>query len=302
MFGDFQQICQRSPLPLCALVKPLASSSSSTYPGILAQCYSRSVVIANTMVFEIGTAFLNIVNLVLILLIIYLVKLRYTSVARKEMTYFFWCLFASVLSSLIVDTGVCPPSSTAYAFFVSLQHATSALTSWSLLYAGICGFGLWEDGTRKSMLTLITSSVSVFAINYIVSIATFKGHSNTFSPSHTSALFTFYFILNPLLLVFWFISQLFICFVLIEVNWWAVGALSLTAFFYISSQVLLFGLNNQICEGLRHYADGTVFGCLSFMFCLMMLYKYWEIITFDDEEYYRNTQMVPGTGMKDNIY
>ena len=87
-----------------------------------------------------------------------------------------------------------------------------------------------------------------------------------------------------------------ICFVLLVVNWWAIGSLVLTALFFVASQFMLYGFSRQICEGLNHYADGSLFCTLGFMFCLMMLYKYWEIITFDDDEYYRNTQMVPGVG------
>lgn len=296
MFGDFDALCQRSPLPLCALIKPLSSGDDVQFTGVLAKCYARTVIIDNTLIFEIGNAFLNIATLGLIMVIIHLVRLRYTSVARKEMMFFFWSLFLSVLCCLIVDTGVSPPGSASYPYFVSLQLAMYATSSWSLLYSGVCGFGIWEDSSRRSILSLSVSSVAIFIINYVVAFLTFRGAGTFIGPSKTTILFVFTFIFNPLLIVLWFCSQMIICFVLLVVNWWAIGSLVLTALFFVASQFMLYGFSRQICEGLNHYADGSLFCTLGFMFCLMMLYKYWEIITFDDDEYYRNTQMVPGVG------
>ncbi len=296
MFGDFDALCQRSPLPLCALIKPLSSGDDVQFTGVLAKCYARTVIIDNTLIFEIGNAFLNIATLGLIMVIIHLVRLRYTSVARKEMMFFFWSLFLSMLCCLIVDTGVSPPGSASYPYFVSLQLAMYATSSWSLLYSGVCGFGIWEDSSRRSILSLSVSSVAIFIINYVVAFLTFRGAGTFIGPSKTTILFVFTFIFNPLLIVLWFCSQMIICFVLLVVNWWAIGSLVLTALFFVASQFMLYGFSRQICEGLNHYADGSLFCTLGFMFCLMMLYKYWEIITFDDDEYYRNTQMVPGVG------
>lgn len=295
-FGDFETLCQRSPLPLCSLIKPLNSGKEVPFTGVLAKCYARTVIIDNTLIFEIGNAFLNIATLGLILVIIHLVRLRYTSVARKEMMFFFWSLFFSVLCCLIVDTGVSPPGSASYPYFVSLQLAMYATSSWALLYSGICGFGIWEDGSRKSIFSLSISSFAIFMINYVVAILTFRGAGSFIGPSKTTILFVFTFILNPLLILFWFCSQMVICLVMLVVNRWAIGSLLLTAMFFIASQFMLYGVSEQICEGLNHYADGLLFCTLGFLFCLMMLYKYWEIITFDDDEYYRNTQVVPGMG------
>ncbi|VEU21185.1 DEKNAAC102036, partial [Brettanomyces naardenensis] len=200
------------------------------------------------------------------------------------------------IGSLVVDTGVSPPGSPTYAFFVSFQLASSAVSCWALLFSGISGFGFWEDGSPKSMISLYSSSLVVFAVNYFVSISTFKGIMPGTGPSETTLLFVFYFILNPLLLVLWLLSQYFICFFLLFVNWWAIGALTLSFVFFASSQALLYVFSDIVCNKLRHFADGSVFSSLSFMFCIMMVYKYWDIITFDDDEYYRYTEVVPGVG------
>ncbi|QPG74097.1 hypothetical protein FOA43_001418 [Brettanomyces nanus] len=297
-FGDFSEICKRTPLALCALTEPLNDPSNSPLSGVLPKCYARTVTLANTLIFEIGTAFIRMAILIILLLIVYLVRLRYTSVARREMLFFFWSLIANTIASLIVDTGVSPPGSSSYAYFVSLQLATSATSYWALLFSGISGFGFWEDGSTRAMVALYVSAVGIFIVNYIIPLFTFTKAVSGLGPSKTTALFVLFFIINPLMLVLWLLSQLFICFFMLVINWWALGALSLAVFFFAASQALLYSLSQQICEGLKHYVDGTVFSSLSAMFCIMMVFKYWDIITFDDDEYYRFTEVVPGVGFE----
>lgn len=298
VFGNFQSICEKSPLPLCTVIKPLNDSSNRVFDGILPKCYARSVNLANTLIFQIGTSFVNIGNLIILLMIIYLVRLRYTSVARREMLFFFWALIAHTISSLIIDTGVSPPGSTTYAYFVSFEIANMAVVCWSLLFAGLSSFNFWDDGSFKTMFSLYLSSGFVFIVNYMVAIFTFKGWSPGLNNSNTTALFVFYFVLNPIILGIWILSQIIICCFTLVFNWWALGALSLTCFFFAVSQALLYAFSEEICVNLNHYVDGTIFSSLSMMFCYMMIYKYWDIITFDDDEYYRFTEMVPAVANK----
>lgn len=297
-FGDFQQICEKTPLPLCTLVRPLHSDTVTRFDKILTRCYARSVNLANTLIFEIGTSFINIGNLIILLMIIYLVRLRYTSVARKEMIFFFWTLVSHTVSSLVIDTGVSPPGSRTYAYFVSFEIANMAVVCWSLLFAGLSSFNFWDDGSFKTMVSLYVSSAFVFIVNYMVAIFTFKGWSAGLNDTNTTTLYVFYFVLNPIMLGAWLISQIIICCFALVFNWWALGALFLTCFFFAASQVLLYAFSEVICLRLKHYVDGTIFSSLSMMFCYMMIYKYWDIITFDDDEYYRFTEMVPAVANK----
>lgn len=300
VFGDFSTLCKNTPLPLCTIIKPLNSATDTTDPfnGILTNCYARSVTLANTLIFEIGTAFINIGNLIILMMIVYLVRLRYTSVARNEMIFFFWSLIVHIVATLIIDTGVSPPGSRTYAYFVSFEIANMAVVSWSLLFAGLSSFNFWDDGSFKTMFSLYVSSFFVFVVNYMVAIFTFKGWSPSLNSSQTTALFVFYFVLNAIMLGTWLISQIIICCFTLVFNWWALGALFLSCLFFAVSQVLLYGFSNQICQSLNHYVDGSIFSSLSLTFCYMMVYKYWDIITFDDDEYYRFTEFVPAVANK----
>lgn len=298
--GDFKGVCEKAPLPLCTMINALGTSPKDiTFTGVLPKCYARTVNLANTLIFEVGTAFINIANLVIILMIIYLVRQRYTSVARKEMLFFFWCLIVNVILLLVVNTGVTPPGSESYAYFVAAQLALEASCCWALFYAGLSSFNFWDDGSKKVMWVLYLSALVVFIINFLIALFTFKGWGSGLGPSNTTTLYVFIYILNPLLLGLWFMCQVFVCFFTLMVNWWAIGALCLTALFFIVSQVLLYAFSEQICTNINHYVDGTIFSSLAMMFCYMMIYKYWDIVTFDDDEYYRSTEMVSGFGSKE---
>lgn len=300
VFGDFRPVCEKAPLPLCTLINPLGTPLKDVvFTGVLPKCYARTVDLANTLIFEVGTAFLNIANLIILLMAVYLVRLRYTSVARKEMLFFFWCLIINVILLLVVDTGVTPPGSVSYAYFVAAQLALEGTACWSLFYAGLASFNLWDDGSKKVMWMLYLTSISVFVINFMVALFTFKGWGDSLGPSNTTALYVFIYVLNPILLGSWLLCQLFVCTFTLMFNWWPIGALGLTVFFFTASQVLLYGFSHKICTEINHYVDGSLFSTLSMMFCYMMVYKFWDIVTFDDDEYYRYTEVVPGVGSKE---
>lgn len=299
-FGDFGDVCDRAPLPLCTLVNALGTDLADVvFTGVLPVCYARTVDLANTMIFEVGTAIVNMANLAILLMIVFLVRQRYTSVARKEMLVFFWCLVADIILLLVVDTGVTPPGSRTYAYFVAAQLAMEAVVCWSLFYAGLSSFNLWDDGSRAVMLLMYLSCLCVFVVDFLVALFTFKEWGSVLGPSNTKALYTLIYVLNPMLLAAWFVCQLFVCLVTLMFNWWAVGALTLTAFFFVVAQVLLYAFSHKICSNINHYVDGTLFSTLSMMFCYMMVYKYWDIVTFDDDEYYRYTETVAGVGSKE---
>ncbi|KAH3668200.1 hypothetical protein OGAPHI_001954 [Ogataea philodendri] len=298
MFGDFSGICARTSLPLCTLVSPLHDFNTS-FPGILPDCYARTVDVSNTLIFQIGTAFIHISSLIVTLMIIYNVRLRYTSVGRKEMLVFYWSFILFTISSIIVDTGVAPAGSTTYGYFVSFQVAMTGVCCWTLFFAGLSSLNFWDDGSVHTMAALFVTSFAVFTLNYVVSLLTFENWTNLINRAETTSLFVLYFIVNGTLLFMYLVCQLFICFVTLVLNWWAIGALCFSVFFFVAAECLLYIFNYSICTSLNHYVDGLIFSTLSNLFAIMLVYKYWDIITFDDDEYIRYTEIVQGVGYKE---
>ncbi|KAK6462370.1 chitin synthase III catalytic subunit [Scheffersomyces coipomensis] len=282
-FGSFDAICNNTALPLCSV---LAAVDDSSYfaTGILPICYARSVELANTMIFQIGNAFVHIGSLIVILIIIFNVRAKYTAIGRSEMLYLFYVLLCLIVSTLIVDCGVSPPSSTSFAYFVSLQLGFSSAVCICLLYNGFLCFQYWEDGTRRSIWSLRIMSFIWFVVNFIISIATFKNWGSILNNKNTEVLFIVTYIINAVILFFYVVSQIILVIFALD-TYWPLGSIFLGVFFFVAGQLLTYLFSDQVCKGASHYIDGLFFGSLCNIFSVMMIYKFWDSITNDDLEF-----------------
>lgn len=282
-FGSFDSICNRTALPLCSVVGSV-NQTSYFNRGIVPECYARSVELANTMIFQIGNAFVHFGSLIIMLIIIYNVRAKYTAIGRTEMLFFFYTVIGLIISSLVVDCGVSPPSSTSYAYFVAVQLGFAGSVCISILYNGLLCFQFWEDGTRTSMWTVRLLSACWFIINFIVSLVTFKSWNTSLDGRHTEALFVVSYVINAIFIAAYLVSQLILVIFALR-SFWSFGAIALGTFFFVAGQLITYQFSDKICEGASHYIDGLFFGSACNTFALMMVYKYWDMITEDDLEF-----------------
>ena len=84
-FGDFETICHKCPLPVCAVIGP-PSAISGGPTGIQADCYARSVELANTVIFEAAADFMHILALGMTAIMILHVRSKFTAVGEFEKT------------------------------------------------------------------------------------------------------------------------------------------------------------------------------------------------------------------------
>jgi hypothetical protein len=76
-FGDFQTICAKASIPLCALVGHQDINGGA---GIPTRCYARTIEIANTLIFEAANDFMHILALVMTVVMIIHVRSKFTAV------------------------------------------------------------------------------------------------------------------------------------------------------------------------------------------------------------------------------
>lgn len=79
-FGDFNDICAKTPLPLCPLVGPVSpvTGQHSTETN----CYSRSIELANTIIFQGAAGFAHILSLITLVIMIIHVRSKFTAVGE----------------------------------------------------------------------------------------------------------------------------------------------------------------------------------------------------------------------------
>ncbi|KAI3403642.1 CHS7 [Candida oxycetoniae] len=263
-FGSFDEICNRTALPL-----------------------------SNTMIFQIGNAFVHFGGLITFLIIIFNVRAKYTAIGRTEMLNFMYLLIALIVSSLIVDCGVAPPSSSTYAYFVALQIGIASSCCICLLYNGLLFFQFWEDGTRKSMWLLRIACFSWGVANFIIPLITFKSWNTALDFRKTTLMFVFTYLINAIILATYVVLQVILVFILRSK--WAFGSILLGVFFFVAGQILTYVFSEGICKGAAHYVDGLFFGSVCNVFTVMMIYKFWDQLTTDDLEFsVANVEQVVG--------
>lgn len=287
-FGEFEFICKRSSLPLCSLVGPYSATNASVIvssTGVFPECFARSIDLANTVIFQIGNAFINIVGLGVLAIMIFNIRTKYTAIGRREILDFFGMFMFLTFISLVIDSGVVPPGSAVYPYFVAVQSGISSATCWCLMINGFLGFQLWEDGTPKSVWFLRFSSLTAWGFTFIVAILTFKGWGgDAFSNKQTTGLFVLLYIMNALFVTIYVVSQVTLTLFILR-DLWSFGAIALGTVFFILGQVLLYAFSQEICNNVKHYLDGLFFASLTNLFASMMIYKYWDMITTEDLEF-----------------
>lgn len=77
-FGDFNTICTKASLPVCTLVGPTNPLTGQS--GIIAQCYSRTLDVANTLIFQGANGIAHICALIMTVIMIIHVRSKFTAV------------------------------------------------------------------------------------------------------------------------------------------------------------------------------------------------------------------------------
>lgn len=280
-FGDFSSICERTPLPLCPLVGAKSAITGSHFTQ--SQCYSRSIELANTIIFQGAAGFAHIIALIMLVIMIIHVRSKFTAVGRKEITTFFYLYTLLTIISLVIDCGVVPPGSEAYAYFVAVQCGLVSSTCICLMINGFVGFQLYEDGTKLSVWLLRVCSVAMFAISFIIALLTFKGWAGL-SPESTIGLFVVVYIFSAIFLFVYIVMQTLLVIGTLQERWplWHIGFGVLA---FVIGQILLYALSETICSNVQHYMDGLFFATLLNLLAVMMVYKFWDAITQEDLEF-----------------
>ncbi|CAO3622601.1 unnamed protein product [Cunninghamella blakesleeana] len=281
---SFTGICQTVALTLC----PLIGSTN----GIEPVCYSRNVDLAGNLVFQPATLIIDIVAIIMAAIMIYHIRSKYTAVGRKEIVMFFYLYMITVFLEMLLVTGVIPTSSPVYPWFTAVHIGLISATFWCLLLNGFVGFQFAEDGTPLSLWSIRISSLIIFLIVGFISIATFQ-NLGPFSSANPGALWAFYFIINGICFLVYFISQIILVVNTLD-DRWPLGDILFAAAFFIVGQVLMYIFSVTICDQVKHYVDGLFFGTICTLLAVMMVYKYWDSITKEDLEF--------SVGSKQNVW
>ncbi|KAF1921549.1 chitin synthase export chaperone [Ampelomyces quisqualis] len=279
-FGDFSTLCSKAAIPLCALVGEQLINGGA---GIQTNCYSRTIEMANTLIFQAANDFMHILALIMTVVMIIHVRSKFTAVGRKEITSFFYIYLVLTVVSLILDAGVAAPGSAPYPYFAAAQNGLASALCTCLLINGFVGFQLYEDGTTLSVWLLRLCSLTMFIVSGAVSLLTFKNWAGL-SSNNPVGVFVVTYIVNAIFLFVYAASQVMLVVGTLE-DRWPLGDISFGIFFFVIGQVILYVFSDTICDNVQHYLDGLFFATICNLLAVMMVYKYWDSITREDLEF-----------------
>lgn len=114
-------------------------------------------------------------------------------------------------------------------------------------------------------------------------IATFKNIAG-FSSEKPTALWVVEFIFNLACVVVYIVLQLVLVLRTLD-DRWPIADIAFGTAFFVIGQVILYGFSVTICDAVSHYIDGLFFSTLCTLFSVMMVYKYWDVLTQEDLEF-----------------
>ncbi|RKO97059.1 hypothetical protein CXG81DRAFT_9391 [Caulochytrium protostelioides] len=274
-FGSFNSFCDQIAMSLCPLVGP--------NPAIEPTCYSRNIEISRTLIFEPATLVMHIIALIMTAIMIFHIRSKYTAVGRKEIVMFFYIYFVMTIIEFLTVGGIIPTASSVYPWFVAVQTSLTVTAFWCLFLNGFVPFQWTEDGTPLSLWSIRLTSLIMFVITYIVSIATFKNTAGLNS-SNPVGLFVLFFVLPLVFTLIYLVLQIILVVNTLD-DRWPLGDILLAAFFFTIAQIVNFAVSDKICRVAKHYVDGMFFGTICTLLAVMMVYKYWDSITKEDLEF-----------------
>ncbi|KAJ5226218.1 Chitin synthase export chaperone [Penicillium chermesinum] len=280
-FGQFDSICEKTPMPLCLLVGPASAISGDT--GIVSNCYARNIEVANTMIFQGAASFMHIIALGMTVIMILHIRSKFTAVGRKEIITLFYLYLALTICSLIIDAGVVPPRSGSFPYFVAIQSGLVSALCTCLLVNGFVGFQLYEDGTALSVWLIRIPSALMFAMTFVISLLTFKSWGGL-GPENTVGLFVVLYLFNAISIAIYVVMQLLLVLNTLD-DRWPLGHICFGVAVFIIGQVLLYAFSDLICNNVQHYLDGLFFATFCNLLAVMMIYKFWDSITTEDLEF-----------------
>ncbi|KAJ1763110.1 hypothetical protein LPJ58_000171 [Coemansia sp. RSA 1591] len=274
-YGDFASLCERSALPVCRLFGDV----------VLPSCHLD--------VYDAGSAvFVNLPDFVVSIIAFFFVGYlafrahrKIDAVGRREMTLLlsFFCI---MLVFNIAGADFIHSSGQINRWLGAVNTALVVSFFWALFLFGIVGFQVMADGSLKSMLTIIGTTLIIFiSMGYIAADTAF-GISNGLKPKPSNPLyspgvFTIYLVVPLVAIVLFMILQTTIVVRFLSARLPLVWLVS-SFFCFAVGQAIMFGASKKMCQSTNNRIDGAFFATLLDSAAVSCIYGFWSAITVDD--------------------
>ncbi|EPE30887.1 hypothetical protein GLAREA_03854 [Glarea lozoyensis ATCC 20868] len=274
-FGNFNDFCRDSTLPVCNLF---------TIPQ---RCALTGISLSNGRhLGNLGSILICGIAIAVSAFLIWRSERKQAAVGRREMQLF---LLGYIIIEIceIFTVGRFPLSNDVRIAFTGIHLGMIIATLWILLLNAVVGFQLLDDGTPLSLGLIVASAAALFIGTGYIALDTgynwtsYWQSSVTDEPHRNIALYVLY-QLAPLVFLFAFfvLETALVIRVLGERK--PMIYLAAAALLFAIGQIFNYVASVHICTGTSGKIDGALFETLFTLLSVVAIWAFWSSITEDD--------------------
>ncbi|KAL2863544.1 chitin synthase export chaperone [Aspergillus lucknowensis] len=281
-FGNFDDFCRDSTLPVCNLFVPKNQPPNGIFGGcpLVGLELSGGRNLAN-----LGSILLAFIGILASLLLIWRSERKQAAVGRREMQLF---LLGFIIIEIceIFSVGGIPLRDDVRKGFSAVHVAAIAAVSWVLFLNAMVGFQLLDDGTPASIGLFLVSAAAIFVGTGYIALDTGFDWTGEFATNPSNeyrniALYVLYQLFPLLCLVAFFLLETYLVIrVLGELR--PMLYLGAAAILFAIGQVFNYVVSVHLCNATDGKINGALFETLFTVISVVMLWIFWSSITEDD--------------------
>ncbi|RDW69125.1 chitin synthase export chaperone [Aspergillus mulundensis] len=281
-FGNFDDFCRDSTLPVCNLFVDSNQPPNAAYGG----CALRGIGLSDDRYLaNLGSILLAFIAILVSLLLIWRSDRKQAAVGRREMQIFLLgFIFVEICE--IFSVGGFPLDDDVRKGFSAAHVAAITATCWVLLLNALVGFQFLDDGTPASMGLLLVSGLILFVGTGYIALDTAFDWTGEFATNADNdyrniALYVLYQLFPLVCLVAFFLLETFLV-VRILGEFRPMLYLAAAGLLFAIGQIFNYVVSTHLCQATDGKINGALFETLFTLFSVVMLWVFWSSITEDD--------------------
>ncbi|PYI04223.1 export control protein CHS7-like protein [Aspergillus sclerotiicarbonarius CBS 121057] len=293
-FGNFNDFCRDSTLPVCNLFVSSNQPPNEAYNG----CALHGIELSHgRYLSNLGSIILAFISIIVSLFLLLRSDRKRAAVGRREMQIFLLGFIVIEICE-IFSVGGFPLDPAVRKGFSAVHVAAITATCWILFLNALVGYQLLDDGTPASTGLIIASALVLFIGTGYIALDTAFDWTGEFATTEAHnyrniALYVLY-QLFPLvcLVAFYVLEAVLVIRILGELR--PMIYLTAAALLFAIGQIFQYVISVHLCTASHHKINGALFETLFTLLAVGMIWTFWSSITEDDWP----MPMAPGGGYR----
>ncbi|KAL4928294.1 chitin synthase export chaperone [Aspergillus undulatus] len=281
-FGNFNDFCRDSTLPVCNLFVASNQPPNRAYEG----CALTGIGLGDgRYLANLGSILLAFIAILTSLFLIWRSDRKQAAVGRREMQIF---LFGFIVIEIaeIFTVGGFPLRDDVRKGFSAVHVAAIAATCWILFLNALVGFQFLDDGTPASIGLFLISGVIIFVGTGYIALDTAFEWTGEFATDAENdyrniALYVLYQLFPLVCLFAFFVLETFLV-VRILGEFRPMLYLAAATILFAIGQIFNYVISTHLCQATDGKINGALFETLFTLISVVTLWFFWSSITEDD--------------------